>query len=161
MGSQDVLVSFRINGRPVKVRVPPNTLLVDLIRDKLGLTGTKKGCGVGECGACTVLVDGQPMNSCLMLAVAAEGRDITTIEGISGPDGLHPIQEALVDEGAVQCGFCTPGMVMSLKALFDRNPAPTRAEIVEAISGNLCRCTGYAKIISAAERLARQGSGRD
>ncbi|MCR4402888.1 MAG: (2Fe-2S)-binding protein [Firmicutes bacterium] len=157
-----------MNGRDVRAKVPATRTLLDFLRDDLGLTGAKEGCGKGECGACTVLVDGKPVNSCLMLAYQADGRRVETIEGLEHDGRLHPIQEAFVSEGAVQCGFCTPGMIMSAKALLDSNPNPTREEVLRAISGNLCRCTGYAKIIKAIEvaaarlRMARgvEESGR-
>ena len=123
--------------------------LIEAIRDKIGLTGTKEGCSVGECGTCTVLMDGKPIYSCLMLAVDAEGKEILTIEGLADSDGLHPIQKSFIDHGAVQCGFCTPGMILTTTALLDENPNPTEEEIKKAISGNLCRCTGYSKIIEA------------
>lgn len=157
MTESQIVVRFVLNGKPVVVSTRPNITLVDLLRENLGLTGTKKGCEVGECGACTVLVDGQPLNSCLILAPMVEGRRVLTIEGVALGDDLHPIQRALIDAGAVQCGYCTPGMVLSLKALFDVNPKPNREEIVTAVSGNLCRCTGYAKIVEAGERLAASG----
>lgn len=151
-------LSFTLNGSPVTVTSPANVTLLDLLRDRLGLTGSKKGCEVGECGACTVLLDGKAVNSCLVLAPVVEGRTVLTIEGVAQGDELHPIQRALVDAGAVQCGYCTPGMVLSLKALFDANPRPSREEVVTAISGNLCRCTGYTKIIAAAESLSAAGT---
>jgi carbon-monoxide dehydrogenase small subunit len=151
------VVRFVLNGKPVVVSTRPNITLVDLLREGLGLTGTKKGCEVGECGACTVLMDGQPMNACLILAPTVEGRSVLTIEGVAHGEELHPIQRALVDAGAIQCGYCTPGMVLALKALFDVNPRPNREEIVTAVSGNLCRCTGYAKIVEAAEMLTASG----
>jgi aerobic-type carbon monoxide dehydrogenase small subunit (CoxS/CutS family) len=153
-----LVLNFVVNGGPVTVRTQPNETLVDLLRDRLGLTGTKKGCGVGECGACTVLLDGRPVNACLTLAPSVEGRRVTTIEGVSPGEELHPIQQALLDAGAVQCGYCTPGMVLSLKSLFDADPRPARKDIVTAISGNLCRCTGYTKIIAAAESLSEAGT---
>lgn len=146
---------FTLNGKAVSVPTQPHVTLVRLLRESLGLTGTKVGCEIGECGACTVLMDGKAVDSCLVLAVMAEGRDIVTIEGVGNGDDLHPIQNALIEEGAIQCGYCTPGMVLSLKALLDVNPHPDRREIVESVSGNLCRCTGYAKIIAAVERLAQ------
>ncbi len=158
MADYQVVVNATVNGRPVTVSTQPNQTLVDLLRDKLGLTGTKKGCGVGECGACTVLVDGRPVNACLMLAASVDGRSVTTIEGVSPGEELNPIQQALLDAGAVQCGYCTPGMVLSLKSLFDVDPRPSRKSIVTAISGNLCRCTGYTKIIAAAESLSKAGT---
>jgi carbon-monoxide dehydrogenase small subunit len=121
--------------------------LLDVIREDLGLTGTKEGCGLGECGACTVIMDGKTVNSCLVLAAEADGKEITTVEGVADGDRLHPVQQAFLDEGGLQCGFCTPGMIMSAKALLDENPDPTDDEIRRGIAGNLCRCTGYTKII--------------
>jgi len=152
-----MLIRFTCNGRPVQIEVDPQTRVLDLLRDELGLTGTKEGCGRGECGACTILLDGVAVNSCLLLAGKIEGREIVTIEGIAGEDGaLHPIQEAFLDVGAVQCGFCTPGMIMSTKALLDEKPAPEVEEVEEALSGNLCRCTGYGKIVEAALEASRR-----
>ena len=142
-------VSLRVNGRVYNVSVKDNEILLDVLRDKLHLTGTKKGCELGVCGACTVLIDGQPVNSCLVLACAQQGRDITTIEGLEQGGTLHPIQRAFVHEGTIQCGYCTPGMVVSAKALIDRNPDPSDEEIRTALSGSLCRCTGYTSIIRA------------
>ncbi|WP_319403433.1 (2Fe-2S)-binding protein [uncultured Anaeromusa sp.] len=147
-------IRFHLNGKEISVEVSPQERLVDMLRDTLGLTGTKIGCGEGDCGACTVLVDGLTANSCMMLAVQADGRTIVTIEGLGDYDKLHPLQEAFIAEGAVQCGFCTPGMILSAKALLDYNPQPTREEILTSISGNLCRCTGYQKIANAIERVA-------
>lgn len=143
------LISLTINDREVEVAVPPNRTLADMLRQDLGLTGTKKGCDMGDCGSCTVLLDGRPVNSCLVLAVQAGGRSVTTIEGVETDDGLHPIQQAFVDHGAVQCGFCTSGMILSGKSLLERNPSPSEMEVRTAISGNLCRCTGYQKIVEA------------
>jgi carbon-monoxide dehydrogenase small subunit len=143
------LIALTINHKPYELAVSPNITLADLLRYELGLTGTKKGCEMGECGSCTVIMDGKPVNSCLVLAVQAAGRKILTIEGVAPDEGLHPIQEAFVQHGAVQCGFCTPGMVLSSKALLDRNSKPTEMEVRTALSGNLCRCTGYQKIVEA------------
>ena len=144
------LIELNINGRVYEVPVYPRDLLADVIRNKVGLTGTKKGCGQGDCGACTVLIDGKPVLSCLTLAISCQGKQITTIEGLVDNSGrLHPIQQAFVDKGAVQFGFCTPGMILSSKALLDRNPNPSELEIKRAIAGNICRCTGYKKIIEA------------
>lgn len=143
-------VSFYLNGRQVSAVVPTSMLLVDLLREKLRLTGTKQGCGIGECGACTVLVDGMPVNSCLVLAVSVAGKTVITVEGLNDDPKARLIQEVLVECGAIQCGFCTPGMVVSLWALLNSNPCPSREDVVQAICGNLCRCTGYAKIIQAA-----------
>ncbi|WP_258358450.1 (2Fe-2S)-binding protein [Moorella sulfitireducens] len=148
-------LKLTINGRVYQVDVSADTTLLELLRDYLGLTGTKEGCGKGECGACTVIMDGLAVDSCLIPAAKADGAEILTIEGLASPDGrLHPLQESFISEGAVQCGFCTPGMIMSAKALLDQNPYPTREEIKVALSGNLCRCTGYAKIITAVEKAA-------
>lgn len=143
------LIRLRVNEELHEVAVEPHRLLVQVLRDNLGLTGTKVSCGVGECGACTVLVDGKPILSCLTLAVTVDGKDILTIEGLSRKGHLHPIQEEMVKRGAVQCGYCTPGMVLMAKALLDENPNPTEEEVREYIKGNLCRCTGYAKIVGA------------
>lgn len=153
----EVKIEFILNGEATAVSVPPQVLLVDLLRKKLGLTGTKEGCGIGECGSCTVLVDGRSVNSCLVLAVSVSGKKVTTIEGLSDGEVLHPIQQAFVEEGAVQCGYCTPGMILSAKALLDENPSPSRKEIAVAISGNLCRCTGYTKIINAVSKASQCG----
>jgi len=143
-------IKLNVNGKQIRVPVKPTDTLVDVLRDTLGLTGTKKSCGVGDCGACTVVVDGKAIHSCLTLAMDVQGRTITTIEGLEGEDGtLHPLQEAFVENGAIQCGFCTPGMIMSAKALLDEIPNPTEEEVRQALSGNLCRCTGYAKIVQA------------
>lgn len=148
-------LSFKLNGKTVEVAVGPGTLLVDLLREDFGLTGTKVGCREGECGACTVLVDGEAYNSCLMPALKVQGREVTTIEGLQKADGsLDPIQEAFMDAGAAQCGFCTPGMIMSAKALLDSNPNPEENEIRTALSGVLCRCTGYRKIVQAVKSAA-------
>lgn len=150
-----------INGQTIEAQVNPNRLLVDFLRDDLGLTGTKIGCGEGECGACTVIIDGKTANSCLVLAVQIEGKQVTTVEGIGSYELLHPLQKAFMEEGAVQCGYCTPGMLLSAKALLDHHPQPTRTEIIEGISGNLCRCTGYAKIIQAVEKVAHAKNAAD
>jgi aerobic-type carbon monoxide dehydrogenase small subunit (CoxS/CutS family) len=151
-----VKFSFRLNDEEKEVEIAPNTVLVDLIRDRLKLKGTKVGCREGECGACTVLLDGVAVNACLLPAVKVAGRSVTTIEGLIQGDGkLDPIQQAFIDEGAIQCGFCTPGMVLTAKALLDQNPRPTDQEIKEAISGVLCRCTGYRKIVQAIRSAGR------
>jgi len=147
-------IEMIVNNKSYNLEVEPEELLVDVLRERLGLTGTKKGCGTGECGACTVLIDGQPVNSCLYLAVRAHKKSIVTIEGLGQPDKLHPIQQAFIKNAAVQCGFCAPGMQLSAKALLDENPNPTEHEIREGISGNLCRCTGYVKIIKAIKEAA-------
>ena len=151
----DTNLSFKLNGREVFVKVKPNTLLVDVIRDHLGLTGTKVGCRKGECGACTVLVDGEPMPSCILPAMKIEGLAVTTIEGLSQNGKLHPIQQAFIDEGAVQCGFCTSAMILNAKALLDKNPKPDDFQIRQSISGVLCRCTGYEKIIKAIDKASK------
>jgi xanthine dehydrogenase iron-sulfur cluster and FAD-binding subunit A len=145
----ETCITTTINGRPYALRVPANTTLLDLLRDHLGLTGTKCGCEIGECGACTVLLDGQAVNSCLVLAPQIDGREVLTVEGLAQNGKLHPLQEAFLDHDAVHCGFCTPGMLMSAKALLDWNPRATEPEIRNAISGNLCRCTGYQQIVEA------------
>ncbi len=142
-------IQLKVNGEDYRLKVDPDRTLLDVIREDMGLKGTKEGCGEGQCGACTVLMDGKTVNSCLILAVEANGKEILTIEGLSSHDGLHPIQSAFVQHGAIQCGFCTPGMVLSAKALLDQNPWPTEGEVRRAIAGNLCRCTGYAKIVEA------------
>ncbi len=146
------LIRMKVNGTSQTLMVDGSSLLVDILRDRLGLTGTKKGCGKGDCGACTILLDRRPVNSCLVLAVQADGAEILTIEGI-GEKSLHPIQRAFIEKGAIQCGFCTPGMILSAKALLDFNPTPTEEEIRRALSGNLCRCTGYVQIIEAVKSL--------
>ena len=142
-------IHITVNQKPIELEVQPNQTLLEVIRETLGLTGTKAGCLVGDCGACTVLLDKRPVNSCLVLAVQADGKEVTTIEGIGTPQGLHPLQTAFVDKGAIQCGYCTPGMILSAKSLLGRNPRADEAEIRKAISGNLCRCTGYQKIVEA------------
>ena len=149
-----IKLKITVNGISRILRIDPNLRLLDLLRDDLRLTGTKEGCGIGECGACTVLLDGKAVNSCLILAGQCEGREVTTIEGVTPKDDLHPLQQSFIDHGAVQCGFCTPGMIVSAAALLDHNPAPTEAEIREAISGNLCRCTGYTQIVEAIQAVA-------
>lgn len=151
------VVQLRINGEDYEVAVEPYRTLLDCIRDDIGLTGTKKGCDLGDCGACTVLVEGKSVNSCLMLAVEAQGKDVTTIEGLAQNGNLHPLQEAFIQYGAVQCGYCTPGMILSAKALLDENPHPTELEVRQAIAGNLCRCTGYVKIVEAIMAVAGTG----
>ncbi len=148
------IAEFTVNGRPYEVIIEPHMLLIDVLRDQMGLTGTKYACGAGDCAACTVLIDGQPMFSCLTLAVTARGKKITTIEGMAEGTALHPIQKEFVEHGAVQCGFCTSGMIMTTKAFLEENPQPTRDEIKYALAGNLCRCTGYVKIIDAVEAAA-------
>ena len=153
-------VKFYINDDVVEMDVPANRTMLNIIRDELHLTGTKVGCGAGECGACTVIANGKPVNACLVLAPEMDGMHITTIEGISDKDGnLSPLQESFVEHAALQCGFCTPGFIMSATALLNENPHPTRDEIKHAISGNLCRCTGYIRIIEAIEDVANQNKG--
>ena len=147
-------IQFTVNGQSEHATVPATLTLLDLLRDRLSLTGTKEGCGIGECGACTVLFDGNPVTSCLMLAVEADGHSIETIEGEAIGGELSILQQAFIDEGAIQCGFCTPGMIMSARGLLSRTPHPSRKEIVEAIAGNLCRCTGYEAIIAAIQLAA-------
>jgi len=149
-------LSFRLNGRPAACDVDPNVRLLDLLRETFHLTGTKEGCGEGECGACTVLVDGHAVNSCLLLAPQIDGCDVRTIEGLADGDRLHPLQEAFVAAGAVQCGFCTPGFLISAYALLQDRPDPTDDEIRAAFEGNLCRCTGYEQIVDAVRSAARR-----
>ncbi len=156
MEHQTLTLTMVVNGKRVEVQIEPDELLVDVLRDRLGLTGTKVGCNEGECGACTVLMEGQAVLSCLIPAMRAQDKQITTIEGLSEGDTLHPLQQAFVEHGAVQCGYCIPGFIMSANALLDRNAHPTRDEIKEAVAGNLCRCTGYVKILEAIESVAQQ-----
>lgn len=154
------LISLEINGRVYDLAVSHRDLLVDVLRKKVGLTGTKKGCGMGDCGACTVLVEGRPVVSCLTLAVTCDGKKITTVEGLAYPDGkMHPLQEAFVNKGAIQCGFCTPGMLMSAQGLFNRNPKPSTFDIKHEMAGNICRCTGFKRIVMAVEAAAETMSG--
>jgi aerobic-type carbon monoxide dehydrogenase small subunit (CoxS/CutS family) len=152
-------LTLRLNGEEVSVLVRPDALLLDVLRDELGLMGTKEACGQGECGACTVLLDGEPVASCLVPALKAQGREVLTVEGLATGGELHPLQKAFIEHGAVQCGYCTPGMLMSAKGLLGRNPHPTEEEIKEAISGNLCRCTGYVKIVEAIKAAASDATG--
>jgi aerobic-type carbon monoxide dehydrogenase small subunit (CoxS/CutS family) len=147
--------TITINGREREFDVPPSTLLLNLLRDELGLTGAKYGCGIGECGACTVHVEGEPVLGCMTLAVDCDGKSVETIESLSDGRELHPIQQAYLDEGAVQCGFCTPGFIMTTKALLTENPNPSEAEIRNYLKGNLCRCTGYVNIVQAVQKAAR------
>jgi carbon-monoxide dehydrogenase small subunit len=144
-----MIVKLKVNGEIRSADVPPETTLLKLLREHLNLTGAKLGCDVGDCGTCTVIVDGESVNSCLMLAGRASGREVTTIEGLASSEQLHPLQEKFEELGALQCGFCGPGMIISAKALLDKNPEPTVFEVKDALSGNLCRCTGYTKIIEA------------
>jgi carbon-monoxide dehydrogenase small subunit len=155
-----VRLTCRVNHEPVEVLVDGYKTLLEVLREDLGLTGTKHGCELGECGACAVLADGEPVLSCLVLAVEAEGRDMETVEGLAAGGCLHPLQESFADHGAAQCGYCTPGILMTAKALLDREPHPSRDRIREALSGNLCRCTGYWQIIEAvAAAASREDSG--
>lgn len=149
-------LSMTVNGRPVEIEIEPREMLLDVLRDRLGLTGAKRSCDLQVCGACTVLLDGTPVSSCCTLAYEAKGREVTTIEGLAQYGPLHPIQEAFIERGAIQCGFCTSGMILSAKALLAENPHPTREEITAYLSGNLCRCTGYWNIIDAVEDAARR-----
>ena len=153
-------VNFFVNEEPVELYVDANKTMLRVLREELALTGTKEGCGAGECGACTVIVDGKPINACLVLAPELDGMHITTVEGLAKDGQPTNVQQAFVDLAALQCGFCTPGFIMSATALLQENPSPSRDEIVDAISGNLCRCTGYARIIEAIELAARKGGGQ-
>lgn len=148
-------VTLKVNGETYELTIAPYRTLADVLREEMRLTGTKKGCDVGDCGACTVLLNGKPVNSCLIVAATVQNSEILTIEGLAKGGKLHPLQETFLKEGAVQCGFCTPGILMSLKALLDSNPAPTSEDVKTAIAGNLCRCTGYSKIFKAAESATR------
>ena len=148
-------IQITINGRPRDFDVEPSKLLLNLIREEMGLTGAKYGCGIGECGACTVHLDGEPVLGCMTLAVDCDGRSVETIESLSDGTELHPIQQAYLDEGAVQCGFCTPGFIMTTKALLEENPEPSETEIREYLKGNLCRCTGYVNIVRAVQKAAQ------
>ncbi len=152
----EVNLRFTLNGRMIHVMVPPHWTLLRVLRETLGLTGTKEGCGIGECGACTVLMNGKPVNACLILAPKAEGKSIETVEGLASQDSLHPLQKSFIQHGAVQCGFCTPGILMSAKALLEDKPHPDKEEVKEAISGHLCRCTGYQQIIEAIQRVGEK-----
>jgi carbon-monoxide dehydrogenase small subunit len=152
-------IVLHINDQEYPVEVEPDELLVDVLRDRLLLIGTKKGCGTGDCGACTVLLDGRPVTSCLVLAVAAEGKSIQTVEGLADGRKLHLLQQSFIDHGAVQCGYCTPGLLMMAKHLLDNNPHPTEAEVRAGIAGNLCRCTGYTKIVEAIMKAAETMGG--
>ncbi|NOY09632.1 MAG: (2Fe-2S)-binding protein [Spirochaetes bacterium] len=149
-------ISIMVNGKNYNLQVKPNELLLNVLRENFSLSGAKYGCGIGECGACTVLLNGRAVLSCLTLAVSANGQEITTIEGLSDGNKLHPLQESFIEEGAIQCGFCTPGMILSAKALIDEKPEPLNSEIKEAIRGNVCRCTGYISIITAIKAGAKK-----
>ena len=153
------LLRLRVNGEDHDVAAAPHKTLLEVLREEMGLTGTKHGCELGECGTCTVLVDGEPVLSCLALPVELEGRAITTVEGMAPPGGLHPLQQAFAELGAAQCGYCTPGMLLTAEALLARNPRPTRDEVRAALAGNLCRCTGYTKILDAVELAALRATG--
>ena len=153
-----VRLNFTVNNEPVDVLVDDYKTLLEVLREDLGLTGTKHGCELGECGACAVVADGKPLLSCLMLAVESDGKDITTVEGLAADGRLHPLQECFADLGGAQCGYCTPGILITAKALLDQEPQPSRARICEALSGNLCRCTGYLQIVEAVEAAAQQMS---
>lgn len=155
-GMSNVRVTFKVNGKEVTVEAPPDRPLLDVLRQDLQLTGTKEGCRTGDCGACTVIMDGKTVNSCLVFAGQLEGKEVATIEGIAGEDELHPLQETFIEKGAVQCGFCIPGMIMSAKNLLDKNPEPSEHDIKEALAGNLCRCTGYSKIVEAVSTAAER-----
>ena len=155
MTMQTIPIQLKVNGTEYNVQVPSTRTLTHLLRDDLGLTGTKVSCGEGECGACSVLLNGKAVNSCLVLAVEADGCEVLTVEGLATPEKLDPLQEAMVAEGAVQCGYCTPGVLMSAKGLLLSNPEPTEEQIMEALEGNICRCTGYERIIRAVQAAAR------
>jgi len=151
-------ITLTINGTSEQVDVPSNMTLLQMLRDKLAITGTKNGCSAGECGACTVMLNGEPVNSCMVLAAECDGAQVTTVEGLSKDGKLDPIQETMIEEGGVQCGFCTPGVLISARALLNRNPHPSEPEIREALVGNLCRCTGYFRIVEAVKKAAARGA---
>ncbi len=153
-----LVVNYTINGQPYDAYIEPNLTLLEVVRDELRLTGSKEGCGTGDCGACTMIVNGKLVTSCLMLAPQADGAEITTIEGLAEGSQLHPLQRTFIEQGAVQCGFCIPGMILAGKVLLDENPSPSEDEIRTAIAGNLCRCTGYTKIVEAISSAAGGGS---
>lgn len=158
--SQFMDLEFSLNARKYKLRIKPNITLQDLLRDVLGLTGTKKGCESGVCGSCTVLLNGKAVNSCLVLAPRIHGQAVTTIEGLAQREDLHPLQKTFIDKGAIQCGYCTPGMILASKALLDENPSPDVAQIRKSLRGNLCRCTGYVKIVEAVQAAAELNKSR-
>jgi len=149
------ILSLNVNGNDYEVAINPWQTLLDVLRDELGLIGTKRGCGIGTCGSCTIIMDGKAILSCLTLAIECEGHTITTIEGISTAESLHPVQQSFIDNGAVQCGYCTPGIVMTAKALLDENPRPDDEEIKDALSGTFCRCTGHIKIMEAVKKVSQ------
>lgn len=153
---EPVKVRFKVNGEEVSLEVKPYETLLETLRERLELTGAKEGCGLGACGACTVLLDGRPVRSCLVLTPEVDGAEVTTVEGLKEGDRLHPLQEAFMRHGAVQCGFCTSGMILTAKALLDREPRPERSRIVKALSSNICRCTGYKKIVEAVEAASQE-----
>jgi carbon-monoxide dehydrogenase small subunit len=155
-------IEFTLNGQPTAIEAPADMNLLTLLRERLNLTGTKCGCGIGECGACSVLLNGAAVNSCLVLAPQVAGQNVVTIEGIRGPDGgPNDLQEAFIEAGAVQCGFCTPGMIIAATALLNKHPQPTREQVIEGISGNLCRCTGYQQIVDAVMLTARRRASKE
>lgn len=156
-----MLVELKVNGEIHELAIEPQRTLLEVLREQLGFTGSKEACDLGECGACTVLLEGKPVLSCIMLAADAQGKEIITIEGLSQPGSLHPLQKAFVEKGAVQCGYCSPGMIMTAKGYLDRNPHPTEAEIKKAIANNICRCTGYVKIVEAISAVAAEGSDQE
>lgn len=154
-------IELNVNNTVYDLSLEPRKTLLAVLRDRLGLTGTKEGCSTGDCGACTVLLDGEPVTSCLVLAVAAEGREVTTVEGIADVDALHPVQDAMVSMGGLQCGFCTPGFIVSSYGLLQKNAAPSEEDIRRALAGNLCRCTGYTKIVEAVQEAAKRMAGKN
>lgn len=159
MNHKTVPIEFTINGRPTAIEIPAGISALELIRNILKLKGTKEGCSIGECGACTIQVDGKAVNSCLLLAAQLDGREVQTVEGLGTPEKLHPIQEAFLEKHAVQCGFCTPGLLMSTQAFLNENPNPNREEISNAVAGNLCRCTGYQQIFDSIEDAVKRNAG--
>ena len=159
MDPKTVHIEFTLNSRPRALEIPGTASALRVIRDLIGLKGTKEGCGIGECGACTIEVDGKAVNSCLMLAAQLDGTDVLTVEGLAPEDGLHPLQAAFLDNHGVQCGFCTPGLLMSTHALLKENPQPDRAQVSKAIAGNLCRCTGYRQIFASIEDAVKRNNG--
>jgi len=156
MNKMTYRLKFLVNHKSIEIEIEPHLTLLEVLRDHLALIGTKEGCGTGDCGACTVLIDSEPVCSCLMLAVEAEGQEVTTVEGLATEQALHPVQQVFIDNGGLQCGFCTPGFLLSSVALLARNPQPTEHEIRQALAGNLCRCTGYDKIVRAVQSAAEE-----